>query len=70
MVGQPSPLKYMKELKKIQEKGKGLVLLLKPEEIEPAMKELSSKGLFILAEADSREEADTIVKLAEQNTRE
>lgn len=70
VVGQPSPLNYMKELKKIQEKGKGLLLTLKPEEIEPAMQELSSKGLFILAEADSREQADAIVKLAEQNTRE
>lgn len=70
VVGQPSPLNYIRELKRIQESGKGLLLTLKPEEIEPALGELSSKGLFILAEADSREQADDMVKLAEQNTRE
>ena len=70
VVGQPSPLKFIDQLKKIQEKGKGLLLLLKPEEIESAMKQLSSKGLFILSEAESREEADRIVKLVERNTRE
>ena len=70
VVGQPSPLQFIDQLKKIQEKGKGLLLLLKPEEIEPAMEQLSSKGLFILAEAKSREEADRIVKIVEKNTRE
>ena len=70
VVGQPSPLQFIDQLKKIQEKGKGLFLLLKPEEIEPAMEQLSSKGLFILAEAKSREEADRIVKIVENNTRE
>lgn len=70
VVGQPSPLTFMDQLKKIQEKGKGLVLLLKPEEIEPAMQQLSSRGLFILAEAESREEADEIVRVVEKKTRE
>ena len=68
--GQPSPLNFMKELKKIQKSGKGLLLSLSPGEVEPALKELSSKGLFINVTAGDRDTADWVVKIAEKCSRE
>lgn len=67
---QPSPLKFLPELKRIQDSGKGLLLMLKAEEVEPVLTNLSSKGLFIRVAARSREEADEVVKLAEKLTHE
>ena len=70
VVGQPSPLKFIPELKRIQESGKGLLLSLRPDEVEEAMRQLSSRGLFINVTADSRETADAVVRMAERCTRE
>lgn len=70
VVSQPSPLQYMDELKRIQAGGKGLLLTLTPAEVEPALKELSAKGLFINVSADSKETADAVVKIAEKYSKE
>ncbi|MDD3278452.1 MAG: hypothetical protein PHG16_06140 [Lachnospiraceae bacterium] len=70
VVGQPSPLKFLSELKRIQASGKGLLLTLRPDEVETALTELSSRGLYINVSADSRETADEVVKTAERYSRE
>lgn len=70
VVGQPSPLEYLPVLQRIQSAGKGLLLLLKPQEVQPVMENLSSKGLYICVNAADQEEADGILKLAEQLTKE
>ena len=54
--------KYIPEYKKIQKKGKKLYLLAQPQEIEPLLKELSPKGLYIHTQVDSEEEADRLIK--------
>lgn len=70
VVEQPSPVEFIPVLKKIQEAGKGLLLLLDPQEVEPILTNLSSKGLYLNVKAKSKEEADAVVKLAEKLTRE
>jgi hypothetical protein len=52
---------YIPLYKKIQEKGKRLYLLAKPEEIEPLLAELSPKGLFLSTQVPSKEEADNLL---------
>jgi len=57
--GKPSPLTYMDTLKYVQRAGKGLQISLEAHEVETALRELSSKGLFIetwcASEAEARE---------------
>ncbi|MBQ8732222.1 MAG: hypothetical protein IJY82_05275 [Oscillospiraceae bacterium] len=64
--GKPSPLHYMKELKKVQAAGKGLHIHIRPAEVETALKELSAKGLFICTSCGSEEEAETLLKNVEK----
>ncbi|WP_394917542.1 hypothetical protein [uncultured Robinsoniella sp.] len=70
VVGQPSPIQFIDEMKRIQDSGKCLLLTLKPNEVEAVVGQLSSKGLFINVTADSRETADAVVKIAEKYSRE
>ena len=65
---QPSPVEFVPVLKKIQAAGKGIILFVEDHELEPVMKSLSSKGLFLLMEAKSPEHADDIVKRVEKYT--
>ena len=68
VAGQPGPLHFIPELKRIQQGGKGLILHTVPEEIPELMEQLSSKGLYLLTYAESQTEADDIVKLIAQLT--
>jgi hypothetical protein len=70
VVGQNSPVNYLPVLKKIQQAGKILHLNLTKNEIEPVMKELSSKGLYIRTIASGKEEANYIIKKVEKWTHE
>ena len=70
VAGQPSYMDFIPELKKIQKSGKGLHLAVKPRDVATILDELSSKGLLLLVNASSKQEADDIVKLVEKNTRE
>lgn len=63
VAGQPGPLHYIPELKRIQQGGKGLILHAAPDEIPELMGQLSSKGLYLLTYAESQTEADDIVEL-------
>ncbi len=68
--GQPSPLEFIPVLKRIQEAGKSLLIWIKPNELEPMLEQLSSKGLYLLLRAGSQEEADDMIKKAEKLTHE
>lgn len=62
VAGQPPCTSYFPQLRKIQEAGKGVLLIVEPEQIRPVMENLSSKGLYLVTRAGSRDEADAIVK--------
>lgn len=68
--GQPSALEFIPALRKIQSAGKGLLIKAKPEEVEPLMEQLSSKGLYLVVEASTMDEAEFILKRAEKLTHE
>lgn len=74
VAGQPSPVHYLPLLKRIQDAGKSLLIPLyegaEQEEIVTLLEELSSKGLMLVARADSIDEADAIVSLAGRYTHE
>ena len=71
VAGQPSPLEYLPELKKIQAAGKSIVIWpSKLSEIEPLLENLSSKGLIVLAYTYSQDEAEQLIRLAEKHTHE
>jgi hypothetical protein len=62
VAGQPSALNYIPQLQHIQAAGKNLILIVSEEQIEPLMQNLSSKGLFLIAHAKTREQADAIIR--------
>jgi len=67
--GKPSPLHYMDELKKVQNAGKNLHMFLAPQEVKPALENLSSKGLFITTWCDTEEEAGALLRLTEKESK-
>ena len=69
VAGQPPATEYLSELKRIQAAGKNLILIVSPEQIEPLMENLSSKGLLLITNVDARDEADAIVKKVTRLTR-
>lgn len=62
VAGQPPCTEFMSSLKRIQEAGKSLVIVVDPSQIRPLMENLSSKGLYMLTTASSKEDADAILK--------
>lgn len=70
VAGQPSPIKYIPILQKIQQNGKLLHLTLHPNEIETILENLSSKGLFLKVHTSCIDEADQVEKLLFRLTRE
>ena len=69
VAGQRPCTDYIPELKRIQEAGKGLLILVSPAQIRPLMENLSSRGLYLIASADSPDEADAIVRDVAKMTR-
>ena len=61
----PGALYYMEVLKKVQAAGKGLQIYLSPEEIKPALEQLSARGLLITAHTSTEAEARQLLKDAE-----
>jgi hypothetical protein len=57
---------YFAHYRRIQEKGKRLVLLAEPEEVEPLLEALKPEGLFLKVQARTEEEARWLLKLAER----
>lgn len=62
VAGQPPCTEYFPELRKIQAAGKSLLILVSPGQVQPIMENLSSKGLYLITNANSREEADALMK--------
>ena len=62
VAGQKPCTEYFPELRKIQEAGKSLLIFAGKDQIQPIMENLSSKGLFLSCYADSKEEADEMLK--------
>ena len=67
--GKPSPLYYMNILKKVQSRGKNLHISIPPEEVVPALDNLSSKGLYIDTYCKTPEEGHRLLKLTEAHSR-
>jgi len=66
VAGQPPVTTFIPELKKIQKAGKGLVLIVTKNEIEPLLNELSQNGMLLnVIDAKDKEEADDIVRYVE-----
>lgn len=64
--GKPSPLHYMETLKTVQRAGKALQISLEPEEVEPALAQLSARGLFITTWCRTESEARALLRNAER----
>jgi len=67
--GKPSPLHYMDVLKDVQARGKDLHITIPPGEVETALGELSSRGLFIATSCGSEAEARALLVDAEKWSR-
>ena len=61
VAGQPPCTEYFPELRKIQAAGKSLLILVSPEQVKPILENLSSRGLYRITNAGSREEADALL---------
>ena len=68
VAGQLPATNYLHELKRIQAAGKNLILSVSPDQIEPLMENLSSKGLLLITNVNTKDEADAIVKQAARLT--
>ena len=64
--GKPSPLHYMDMLKKIQAAGRNLQIGLAPEEVQPALDELSARGLFLRVACKTESEARELLRKTHQ----
>jgi len=62
VVGQKPCTDYIPELKRIQQAGKNLIIHVTHDQIRPLMENLSSRGLYLLTGAASRDEADAILR--------
>jgi hypothetical protein len=64
--GQPPVTAFIPELRKIQRAHKGLVLLIRKDQIEPLLGEISPRGVLLkVTDAKDAEEADEIVRFVE-----
>ncbi len=68
--GQPPCTDYIPELKKIQAAGKNLVIGVSPEQVEPLMNELSSRGLYLITSVQTEYDAKELLKKVEKLTHE
>lgn len=60
---------YLPAYKRIQQKGKQLILVAEPQEIDILTANLSPKGLFIITRTDTEEEANRLIDIAAKNGR-
>lgn len=61
---------YLPELKRIQEAGKNLLILVQPEQVQPLMENLSSVGLYLITNVPTRDDADALLKEVSRLTHE
>lgn len=68
VAGQPPCTEYIPQLQKIQQAGKNVLIHVTPQQIPVLMENLSSRGLFMITSASSKEEADAIIAKVEKWT--
>jgi hypothetical protein len=69
VAGQQGPSYYMEALKRIQASGKSLLISVSDVcEVEPLLRNLSSKGLYLVLDAADQDQAETLVKMAARLT--
>jgi len=64
--GKPGPLHYMDVLKKVQAAGKNLHISIGPDQVKPALEQLSARGLFIDTGCATETEARELLANAEK----
>ena len=62
VVGQPPVTDFIPQLQKIQAAGKNLHIAVDSKQMRPLMEDLSSRGLYLTTWANSRDEANAILK--------
>jgi len=71
VAGQPPPSHFLGALKRIQASGKSLLIsLTDPREVEPLLTNLSSKGLYLVLDAENEDQVDTLLGIAVRHTHE
>lgn len=70
VAGQPSAAHYLDVLQRIQNAGKGLIIMAPASDIKPLLEGLSAKGLYIHTEARNQEEAEEIIHYVERHSKE
>jgi hypothetical protein len=63
--GKPSPLHYLPVLREVQARGKNLHITIPAHEVEPALRELSARGLFIATSCETETEARALLAKVE-----
>lgn len=66
VAGQPSAAHFLPILKRIQEAGKGLIVMTPAEDIPVLLEHLSGKGLYIHTETDDVDSAKEVIKYVEK----
>ena len=61
-------LEYLPQLRRIQQAGKSLLIPVQPEQVQPLMENLSSRGLYLVTTVSTREEADRLIREVERMT--
>ncbi|MFA5561661.1 MAG: hypothetical protein WDA00_03375 [Eubacteriales bacterium] len=62
VAGQPRATDFIPVLRKIQQAGKGLFIMVRPHEVQPLMESLSSRGLYLSTKVSSPGEADELLQ--------
>jgi hypothetical protein len=68
--GQPSPIEQLPALRRIQEAGKLLLLIIDNKYVQPMLENLSAKGLFIETSCGDPEEAENLFALVKRESKE
>lgn len=70
VAGQPSAGHFIPVLKRIQDAGKGLIIMAPPTDVPVLLEHLSAKGLYIHTDAEDEVQAEEIVRYVEKHSKE
>jgi hypothetical protein len=66
--GKPTAIHYLDVLRKVQRAGKNLQMYLEPEEVKPALEQLSARGLFLSVGCKTEAQARQLLRDAEKGS--
>lgn len=66
VAGQPSAAHFLPVLKRIQDAGKGLIVMAPPGDVPVLLENLSGKGLYIHTETEDEESAKAVIRYVEK----